>query len=171
MGRVQKNRNSGLTLIEVMISMLVIMIIVIGASSYMYACMWNARRADVRITATRLGQTLLDLWKINGPVVDGIWEVDAFDPTNDEFDLILPDDIGTTTEGIEGIGEELRGTRYEITIDGAHYFITLSYSQDLDFPNFYLLNSCVAWSRNFGSTTLSDDPNPHRVWLTSYSIY
>ncbi|UCH89480.1 MAG: prepilin-type N-terminal cleavage/methylation domain-containing protein [Thermoplasmata archaeon] len=167
MERVRKNRNSGLTLVEVMVSMLVIMIIVIGAVSYMYACMWNAKRADIRITATRIGQTLLDLWKINGPVVDGIWDVEAFNPIDPDFNLILPDNIGTTIEGIEGIGQELRGTRYEITIDGAHYFITLSYRQD--YPNFYLLNACVAWSRNFNSATLESDP--HRVWLTSYSIY
>lgn len=167
MERVRKHRNRGFTLIEVMVSILVIMIIVIGAISYMYACMWNAKRADVRITATRVGQMLLDSWKINGPVVDGIWDVEAFDPTDDDFDSILPDNIGTTSAGIDGIGNELRGTRYEITIDGAHYFITLSYRQD--FPNFYLLNACVAWSRNFGSVTLESEPQ--RIWLTSYSIY
>jgi type II secretory pathway pseudopilin PulG len=167
MERLLNKRNSGMTLIEVMISIVVIMIIVIGASSYMYACMWNAKRADVRITATRLGQTLLDLWKTNGPVVNGIWDVEAFDPTDPEFNLILPDNIGTTAEGVGGVGQELRGTRYEITVDGAHYFITLSYRQDL--PNFYLLNACVAWSRSFNSPTLESDP--HRVWLTSYSIY
>ena len=164
---VRKNRNSGFTFIEVMISMLVVMVIGIGVVSYMYACIWNAKRADVRITATRLGQMLLDSWKTNGPVVDGIWDVDAFDPSNADFDSFLPNSIGTTTEGINGIGSELRGTRYEITIDGAHYFITLSYRQD--FPNFYLLNACVAWSRNLRSVSLESDP--HRVWLTSYSIY
>jgi type II secretory pathway pseudopilin PulG len=167
MERVRKNRNNGLTLIEVMVSMLVIMIIVIGAVSYMYASMWNARRAEIRITATRLGQLLLDAWKISGPVINGVWDVEAFDPTNDDFDSILPDNIGITSDGVAGIGNELRGTRYEVTIDGAHYFITLSYRQDL--PNFYLLNACVAWSRDFASSTL--ESAPHNVWLTSYSIY
>lgn len=167
MERVRKHRNSGFTLIEVMISIVVIMIIVIGAVSYMYACIWNAQRADARINATRVGQMLLDLWKVSGPVVDGIWDIEAFDPTDPEFNLILPDNIGTTTDGVEGVGEELRGTRYEITIDKVQYFITLSYRQDL--PNFYLLNACVAWSRNLNSPTLESDP--HRIWLTSYSLY
>lgn len=169
MERVQKNRNSGLTLIEVMISMLVIMIVVIGAVSYMYACIWNARRADARINATRVGQMLLDLWKVSGPVVNGVWDVESFDPTAPEFNLILPDNIGTTVEGVDGIGQELRGTRYEITIDEMHYFITLSYDPNPDFPSFYLLNACVAWSRNLRSSNLENDP--HRIWLTSYSLY
>ena len=66
MERVPKNRNSGLTLIEVMIAMVIIMIIGIGVASYMYACAWNAKRADVRITAKRVGQLLLETWKITG---------------------------------------------------------------------------------------------------------
>ena len=167
MERVRKNRNGGLTLIEVMVSMLVIMIILIGAVSYMYGCAWNARRADVRITATRLGQLLLDSWKTTGSVDEGIWDVEAFNPADADFYSILPNDIGTTADGVPGVGTELRNTRYEVTIDGAHYFITLSYRQDN--PNFYLLNACVAWNRTFGSETLED--NPQSVWLTSYSIY
>ena len=157
----------GLTLIEVMIAMLASVVIIIGVMLYLYSCALNARMADVRITATRLGQLLLDGWKTTGPVNEGIWDVGAFDPTDADFDLILADDIGTASDGIAGVGTELRNTRYEVMIDGAHYFITLSYRQD--YANFYLLNACVAWNRNFGATSLGSDPE--WVWLTSYSIY
>ncbi len=167
MQRLHRHHNNGLTLIEVMLSMLVILVIAIGVISYMYACAWNTRRADVQITATRLGQLLLESWKTTGPVVEGIWDVEAFDPTDSDFDSILPDDIGKTAQGIPGIGNELGGTRFEVTIDGAHYFITLSYRQDS--PNFYLLNACVAWNPKFNSATLGSDPQ--QVWLSSYSIY
>jgi len=167
MQRLRRHHNKGLTLIEVMLSMLVILVIAIGVVSYMYGCAWNARRADVQITATRIGQLLLDSWKTTGPVVGGIWAVEAFDPTDPGFHSTLLDDVGTTGDGIPGVGTELRGTRYEITVDGAHYFITLSYREDS--PNFSLLNACVAWNPNFSSATLGSDPQ--RVWLTSYSIY
>ena len=47
-----KHTYKGLTLIEVMISVLIALVIVIGVIGYMYACAYNARAADVRATAT-----------------------------------------------------------------------------------------------------------------------
>ncbi len=166
MERVLRHRSKGLTLIEVMISMLAMLVIVIGVISYMYASARHARAADVRIAATRIGQLCLDGWKITGTVdKNGIWDVDAFDPTADSFDSILPNAI-VSGSGLAGVGTELG--RYETTIDGAHYFITLSYRNDIPgSQKLFLLNACVAWNRNY-SSTFSDLVS---VWLTSYSIY
>jgi prepilin-type N-terminal cleavage/methylation domain-containing protein len=163
---------NGLTLIEVMISMVVILIVAMGAVSYMYASMKHAREADVRITATRLGQLCLDGWKITGEIINKVWDVAAFDPTNDEFDSnLLPaaSDITTTSSGIPGVGTELG--RYTITVDGAKYYITLSYLDEYsaNTKKLYRLNACVAWNRNYSSSAL--ESNPRNVWLTSYSIY
>lgn len=172
MERVWKNRNSGLTLIEVMISMLVIMIIVIGALSYMYACVWNARRADVRITATRVGQLLLETWKLTGHYytdefgdLKWAWNVIDFDPTDTNFNLSLPYNFSgsSVTFNQEPIGDELGD--YTATIDGEIYFVTLSYRDD----NPYMLNARVAWSGGTGSGNISG--NNQWVDVTSYAIY
>jgi type II secretory pathway pseudopilin PulG len=164
MERVWKNRNTGLTLIEVMVSMLVIMIIVIGAVSYMYASMWNARRAEVRITATRIGQLLLETWKLSGSY-DGTgnwsWNVTDFNPTDPDFNLSLPYNFSTSSVAFdeEPVGVELGD--YEAEVDDKIYFVTLSYRDD----NPYMLNARVAWSMATGTENLQ------WVDVTSYAIY
>jgi prepilin-type N-terminal cleavage/methylation domain-containing protein len=162
MERVRKNRNNGLTLIEVMVSMLVILIIVIGAVSYMYASMWNARRAEVRITATRVGQLLLETWKVTGPVVNGVWNVTAFNPITD-FGPELPTNFQATAIDLGGIGVELGD--YQIQIDGVHYFVTLLYNNSQ--PR--MLNARVAWNIDLASATLGS--NFKYIDLTSNAIY
>jgi type II secretory pathway pseudopilin PulG len=168
MERVRKNRNSGLTLIEVMISMLVIMIVVIGAVSYMYACIWNAKRADVRITATRVGQLLVETWKLTGHYyLDELgnqawaWSVTDFDPTDADFNFSLPYTFGPPSVSFndEPIGIELG--KYETSIDGKTYFVTLAYKDD----DPYMLTARVAWSRATGAQNLQ------WVDVTSYAIY
>jgi len=169
MERVRNNRNSGLTLIEVMLAMVIIMIIGIGVASYMYACAWNAKRADVRITASRVGQLLLETWKITGSYdVPGnwSWNVDDFDPTDPDFNLTLPDnftnvDFDLTGKGIVGI--ELDD--FEITIDGVGYFVTLYFDNNLP-P---MLNARIAWNLNYSSATLESDYM--YVDVTSLAIY
>jgi len=167
MERVRKNRNSGLTLIEVMISMLVIMIIVIGAISYMYSCMWNAKRADVRITATRVGQLLLETWKITGSIdVEGnwSWNVNDFDPTDPDFNITLPDSFESITADLGGVGTPLGD--YGIQLDGVGYFVTLLFD-DNNLPP--MLSARIAWNKNYSSTTLESDYM--YVDVTSYAIY
>jgi len=169
MERVRKNRNSGFTLIEVMVSMVVIMIIVIGAVSYMYACMWNARRADVRITATRVGQLLMETWKLTGHyyfdefgIQQWSWNVTDFDPTDTDFNLSLPYNfaVSAVTFDEEPIGVPFEDD-YQAEIDGKIYFVTLSYRDD----NPYMLTARVAWSRATGTENLQ------WVDVTSYAIY
>lgn len=57
---------AGLTLVEVMVAIVVIMIAVIGAMGYQYHSALDARKADVQITAARLGSMLLYDWKGSG---------------------------------------------------------------------------------------------------------
>jgi type II secretory pathway pseudopilin PulG len=170
MQRLHRHRNDGLTLIEVMVSMLVILFMVVGAVSYMYACAWNARRAEVRITATRIGQVLLETWKLTGSY-DALghwsWHVTDFDPTDPYFNLTLPlpgfsdVDVDLTGDGI--VGTELND--FEITLDGVAYFVTLLYDNNL--PN--MLSARVAWNKNLRAPGLEADY--HYVDVTSYAIY
>ena len=170
MQRLRRHHNDGLTLIEVMVSMLVILLIVIGAVSYMYACAWNARRAEVRITATRIGQVLLETWKLTG-AYDALgqwsWNVTNFDARNVYFYLPLPEsfsdiDVVLPDEGL--VGTELND--FGITLDGVAYFVTLLY--DNGQPQ--MLSARVAWNKDLRSPAL-DSANCHYVDVTSYAIY
>jgi prepilin-type N-terminal cleavage/methylation domain-containing protein len=171
MKRVKKYHKQGFTFIEVLISMIIILLIVIGVMSYMYACAWNARVADVRITATRVGQLLLETWKLTGHtyIEDGkekwAWNVIDFDPTDAYFNSSLSYSFGesdvTFTE--EPIGTELGD--YQTKIDGKTYFVTLSYQDD----NPYMLSARVAWSGHIGPGDTAD--NLQWVDVTSYAIY
>ena len=166
-------RNNALTLIEVMIALLIAIIIVIGVLSYMYACAMNARTADVRITATRVGQLLLETWKLtghyiydeSGNITGWSWNVTDFDPTDTVFNDNLPYNfvISSLTFDEEPIGDELGD--YEVVIDDKTYFLTLSYKDD----NPYMLTVRVVWSRNSSSGSISSDDK----WIdvTSYAIF
>ncbi len=166
MQRLHRQPNSGLTLIEVMVSLLVILFMLVGAVSYMYACAWNARRAEVRITATRIGQILLETWKLTGSYASGhwSWNVTNFNPTNAYFNLTLPDSFNSDSFDLGGTGPGELGD-FNIQIDGVTYFVTLLYDNNL--PN--TLSARVAWNKNLRSATLDSDY--HYVDVTSYAIY
>ena len=169
----RRHHNSGLTLIEVMISMIVIMLILIGAVQYMYGSMWNAKRADVRITATRIGQILLETWKItghnlyndDGNVIGWEWSVNDFNPTT----LTLPVTFTSPEGGFDLTGDGIVGTElgdYITTLDGVAYFITLLFDDNQ--PR--MLNARVGWNLSYGSSYL-DEENFQYVDITSYAIY
>ena len=164
--------NKGLTLIEVMVTLLIAMIIGVAAMGYMYTCALHAHEADVRITAMRIGQLLLDGWKITGNVNDsGAWNVLAFNPTSDSFDTSLPAPFSTTSYGVAGLENELG--RYMINIDGVYYFATLSYADDnpdsVYLIPLYRLNANVAWNQKLSSSDL--ETNYESIDVTSYAIY
>ena len=168
MRRSHSHRNSGLTLIEVMISLLVILLMLVGAVSYMYGCAWNARRAEVRITATRIGQLLLETWKLAGSYDapgQWSWNVTKFDPTDPFFNLTLPGGFSSDSFDLGGTGTGELGD-FNITIDGVTYFATLLYDNSTQ-PN--MLNARVAWNKNLRASGLESDY--HYVDLTSYAIY
>ena len=147
-------RNNALTLIEVMIALLIAIIIVIGVLSYMYACAMNARTADVRITATRVGQLLLETWKFTGHYI--------YDESGDNLPYNFV--ISSLTFDEEPIGDELGD--YEVVIDDKTYFITLSYKD----ANPYMLTArVVIWRKNPLSGSISSDDK----WIdvTSYAIF
>ena len=172
MGQEEGQMNKGITLIEVMVTLLVAMIIMVAAMGYMYACALHAHEADVRITAMRVGQLLLDGWKITGNVNNsGAWNVLAFNPTSDSFDTALPAPFLVTSYGVAGLENELG--RYRIKIDGVYYFATLSYADDNPDSAYliplYRLNANVAWNRSIASSNLEDNYNC--IDVTSYAIY
>jgi len=166
MGWILKKRNRGVTLVEVMVAALVVLVVVVGAMAYQGACALNARRADARATASRLGLLVLEGWKSAGA------NVTAFDPTDNQFDLSLPTGLNTTGVGLGGVGTELG--RYVTRINGVNYYMTLIYSAGYVYPTPPgapppMLTVLTAWNRDdFMADELGD--YAQSVRLSTYAI-
>ncbi|MHC4525778.1 MAG: type IV pilus modification PilV family protein, partial [Planctomycetota bacterium] len=53
----------GFTLVEVMISILIVMILATGAMGYQYASTRDVKVSEVQASAARIGMLLLESWK------------------------------------------------------------------------------------------------------------
>ena len=137
-----KNR-SGLTLIELMIAITVIVVGVLGAMMYRYHSALDARRADVKIGAARVGLLLLGDWKGTRGTT---W----------------PSDISETGLNVTG-----SSGNYTVTLaggTGATYNARLTTGPDSLDGSMIELRAEVFWSRggtpgptnNKGSVTLKD---------------
>jgi len=125
-----KRSSGGLTLIEVMVTVFVIAIAVIGAMGFRYFCALDARKADVQITGARLGWMLLENWKAAGGDA-------TYQPEMNQTQL--PSGPGPA----QPAGFDLLGS-YHVYLDGAHYYATLS-SRDSTAGTARTLNVNVAW--------------------------
>jgi hypothetical protein len=154
----KSRRNNGLTLVEVMVAALAALVIVIGSMAYQYHSARDARKADARVTAGRLGLLLLDAWKTV------LGDTALYDPKANlgptlpiafkEFTLIEP-----PPGDPPGLANPFR--YYRIEVNGIKYFVKLSY-EDQDRPPrvdpLRLLNVRVAWNRDdLQSSTLANE--------------
>jgi prepilin-type N-terminal cleavage/methylation domain-containing protein len=154
-----KKSSRGLTLVEVMVTVLLISVAVIGAMGFRYFCALDARKADVQITGARLGWMLLEDWKAAGgdatyrpemkqtqlPPGPGPAKPDDFDYMLGSYHIDLKD------------------------VDGLHYYATLSYRpayQDTQGAHARALNVNVAW---MGRGQEWDGSGPYKtLGLTTY---
>ena len=161
MKRITIKQYSGLTLVEIIITILVVVIAFIGAMGYRYCCALNARKADVQVSAARLGAMLLETWKAAGgysrsdPLNDYNPEELAFGPE------VLITDSGSTGPG----GLENEFGNYLIVANRVNYYATLSY-QDVAGQS-RTLSVNVAWMPRFQQW---DPSEPYQsVNLTTYA--
>ena len=148
MTRFRNCHNNGLTLIEVMITLLLALVIAIGMISYMYASGVNAHQANVKATATRLSLLLLEGWKTQLGAISYDPKDDFLDNTSIPFEEFV--DISGNPPYPPGLPGEF--AYYRIKIDGTKYFVKMSYKDGAD--NQRELNVAVAWDRNSQDDTL-----------------
>ncbi len=133
MKAIRKKQTAGLTLIEIMVSVVIIVVGVLGAAGYRYYCALDARKADIQITTARVGSMLLETWKATGGSSD-------FDPLTE-----FASELAITTNSVSL--NELSGYNslpcYSINIDGSMYIAMLSYQDDAT-SGLRLLNVRVA---------------------------
>lgn len=187
----------GITLTEVVVTIVIITVVATGGMSYRYHSAANARKADVQITAARLGWLMLDSWKGQGgysgfsdyDIIEGPdpWDPNDYDPEYD-YDNYNPDDYiyktGDITELVFGPGL----TFYESAPgpDVPSGFIPLDSMCNPNFRivangvNYYItlsykdevgeprvLHACVAWTDDY--LTWSSSGAYQSVNLTTYA--
>ena len=120
MAGIRNHYDKGLTLIEIMVSLLVVAIGLLGAMSFRYYGARNARIADVHADAGRVGLLILEGWKGAAGRLD-------YDPQID---------IGTEVQASAdiSIGKPSDG-QYPVQLTGGTdtcYYVSLSHDEDVD---------------------------------------
>ena len=150
---------AAITLVEVMVTILILAVAVIGASAYRYHSALDARKADETATATRIALLLCENWR-------GIRGDETFDP-EDYWAQDLPV-IEVSGEGPQvSPGFTVLNTPYTVEINNVLYYVTMSW-KDI-FAGLRALNVAVAWNQNgsgSGSTAFADAEKSFR--LTTY---
>ncbi len=135
---IRKRRfRQGLSLVDTMASIAILIIAVIGTSSYRYNAALNVRKANNQITAARIANLLCESWQ--GQNGDPNYKPIAH--------------LGSELEIVEGDFQEdydesftlLEGGSCKITIDGFTYYTTLIY-KDIN-PSLSALNVTVSWAQ------------------------
>jgi len=140
---------NGMTLVEVMLAVAIIVIASLGTLCYEYLCVHHIYFARAQLAATRTGQLLIEDWKSTGGSSD-------YNPE----DLVMG--FGATSGAVWG--------DYMTVIDGLPLFIGMTYSDVAkdDFAGVTLrrIDVSVRWRKDlsYGST---DNGDPE-VNLTTY---
>ena len=137
--------NSGFTLIEVMITILIFSLVVTGALAFHYHGAIEVRRADIRIGAARLAQTLLEGWRTTA-TPGGYDPVDTYgaDVTISGAGSGPPAPTGFTALGT-----------YLINENRVSYYATLSY-KDKTATDPALLSVAIGWNPDGGAGDVSN---------------
>ena len=140
-------KNSGLTLIEIMVAIVIILIAVIGAMRFRYYSALDVRKADVQITAGRLGSLLLDGWI-------GVGGIPIYDPVAEYATDI---NIALSATGPAVPTDFTKLNSYHIVTNRANYYATLSY-KDSTPTQAGELNVDIAWLNRYqvGPVSASD---------------
>lgn len=145
----------GFTLVEVMVSILLITIVVLAALGARYLAVKQARRADAYNTAGRLGLLLLEGWRSTGIH-------SAYDPVT-RFSGQM-----TITGGATGPTAPTGFTTldtYHVVQDNVNYYATLAYiDETVDAPA--VLHVTVGFRHQYQAGTISETDN--YVRLTTY---
>jgi prepilin-type N-terminal cleavage/methylation domain-containing protein len=171
-----RKQNKGVTLVEVMAALVIALVIAIGVMSYQYAAAMNARKADMRATANRLGLLILDSWKSAKNSYP--FNPDDYTPNDDikgcGFGLD-PFETGLRCYELSGIsaldgipinGSPIPFKYYRVFLNGTWFWVKLTYEDtwpDGTVPPSLLptrlLTAIVAWSDDFSDDSeLNYDP-------------
>ena len=149
---------SGISLIETMNAVVILLIAVIGASGYRYCSTLDARKADAYVGSARIGYLLSESWR-------GLQGSETYDPAAHlGAGLTI-----TTSEGPDAPNGFTELESYEVVLNDVVYYATLSWknlSSDLR-----ALNVVLIWAqRSQGEEQNEIDEADRSFELTTYVI-
>ena len=127
---------SGVTLVEVMVCIAVLLVAILGTSTYQFTSAMHARKANLQATAARVALMMGEAW-------DGVFGLPAFNPIS-EFDeqLSIVNSLGPDRpDGFDPVGS------YKITIEHNDYYTTLSYKNLDASQGMRVLSVIVNWDQ------------------------
>lgn len=124
-----------LTLVEVMIAMVVIVVIVMGSMSYLYATLMNARHAEAKATASRLASMFINSLKVGYNTYPFV--LDEFDMAHPTRSCIGREPLHNYAElsgipelnGLPATGSPTAFRYYMLFVDDKWYWIKLTYEE------------------------------------------
>ncbi|KPJ66217.1 MAG: hypothetical protein AMJ43_08745 [Coxiella sp. DG_40] len=132
------------TLIEVMLSIFILSVALLGASGYRYYAVLDAQKAAAQTEAARIGLLICESWR-------GVGGSETYDPTahlSSDLQISVPssiEDYDFTSES--GLGPEPQGHallgRYKVALNKGTCYPTLSYKDTG--TGLRILNVVVAW--------------------------
>jgi len=145
--RINKTRSRrGVTLVGTLVAVVILLIALIGTSTFRYTAALDGRRADAQTTAARVALLLCESWR----GLSGDATLDPIQLAAEDFEVGPSSwDGHVTPDGFTLLGN------YEISMDsgdpdGLAYYATLSWN-DVQ-PGLRALNINVAWAQRSEST-------------------
>jgi hypothetical protein len=144
------NNRRAMTLLEVMMAVSFVIIAALGTMCYEYLTIDHVKIARAELTATRIGQLLIEDWKSTGGDLD-------YNPEDLNMGFDLPDGLMTNcVTVVDGLPLHISMTESPVE-GGVDTFSGTKLSE---------LSVVVSWKKNFGSGAVEDD-DP-RVDLVTY---
>ena len=151
-----------MSLIEVMISITLVTIIILGAIMVRYYAVRHAVRADAYETAARIGQLFLEGWRST--------ELQYYEPYNRLTGQIPITVAGAgynvTNDGFTLYTSPLGNSHYDIFTDNIHYNVTLGYKNAVATPGSerpQVIHVTVAFRHDYQAGDVSTGANYLRL--------
>lgn len=141
---------SGFTLVEVIISILIVMVLATGVMGYQYRSAYDVKLAEIQAEAARISMMLLERWKGDEGSLhfNPVWTFTEIEIWYSFFGPPAPDD---------GSGNKLKVFgHYRIKLDDTYYYVTLSWGEATDLQP-RVLNATTAWRRDYTHGFLTGD--------------
>ncbi len=152
--RHRRTRTRGVSLVEVMVSIILMTAIILVAIGTRYLAGRQARRGDAYGAAGKLGLMLLEAWRSTGTPA-------AYDPITAFAGQMT---IATSASGPAAPTGFTTLGNYHVVLDNVNYHATLAYDEPAEQPA--VLHVSVAFKQNYQAGTFATGDNVVR--LTTY---
>jgi prepilin-type N-terminal cleavage/methylation domain-containing protein len=126
----------GFTIVEVMTTIVILCVVIIGTSGYRYYAALDARKAEMQTTASRIGALLCESWR-------GLKGTETYNPVT-QFSQVLAisQNTGFSVAGYKDASFTLLGS-YMVSINNTNYCAVLSWKNVA--TGLRALNVVVVW--------------------------